>query len=226
MGFSVQTVVGPQKLVDGPYPNSSLRQATDGGLYIQQAHGKYYEQAIRGNIYYDSIPVAGIVIAVAGSGNVASLIFNPLGLFVVVEQIRAELTYISGANVPGGFAYYQVGPSSGAATGGLIATLVTPAAPVNANVGNTPVKSAAHQFYVGASTFAATPTYLKASRMSLFTGAAATAWTPFMLWEDFDGGFNVPSGYAVQFCSAQANATGKFSGTWTVLENSWTQPSS
>lgn len=229
MGFSFQSVVGPQKLTDNTYPNSTFRQTSDAALYVQEGHGKFYEQALRGNVYYDNIPVAGIVITgpQAAAGVVCPQVFNPLGAGLVVEFIRLEITYISGNNVPGGFVFYQRGPAAGAATGGLIASLVTPVTPVNANISAIPTKSAGHQFYVGQSTFTTSaPTYLKASRMSMFTGLASTATNPFMLWEEYDGAFIAPNGYLVCFNSAQANGTATFAGTWTVAENSWSQPSS
>ncbi len=220
MGFQLQGIVGPSYLSDGTLANANVRVARDGSLVTQESHASYWEQWARGNVWYDNIPVAGIVITgpQVAAGVVCPQLFVPLGgtNSPVLEVVRLNLTYVSGNNVPGGFGFYRQGPVSAAATGGLILTLVTAAAPVNAKT--FAAAGSWHAFYVGQSTFTGNPVYCRSSKISMLTGVAATAVAPFTLSEEYYGDFGIPNGYLVSFNTVQANGTATFSGGFVTVE--------
>lgn len=219
MGFALQTAVGPQKLADSTYQSASLRQSGDGMLVVTEGHGKYYEQAIRGNVWFDSIPLAGIVLATMGTGNLCLIEWNS-SPFYTDEIVRLELSYISGANVPGGFAWWYLNAGYVIGTGAPMATFVTPGTSVNANMNGSIVKGVTHRYAYGASTYpTVTPTFYKSASLSMLTAAAASTGDPFQLVENYDGVLNMPPGIALVFGPAQANGTGTFTGAITLIEN-------
>jgi len=217
MGFALQTAVGPQKLADATYQSSSVRQSGDGMLVVQQGHGKYWEQAIRGNVYADSLPLAGIALTTMTSGNLTLIDWNASALFTD-EMVKLEMSYISGANVPGGFAWWYLNAGFAIGTGAPIATFVTPGTPVNANINGSIVKAPTHRFAYGATTFGVAPTFMKSASMSMVTALAATANDPFTIIELYDGTMNMAPGMAYVFGAAQASAT-VWTGAITLIEN-------
>jgi len=61
MGIQTEGQVGPQVLTDGV--QAPLRQGKSGEQIIQQLHGRYYEQTLRGNVYSDGLAVVTAITA-------------------------------------------------------------------------------------------------------------------------------------------------------------------
>ena len=137
MGFrpDVQVVSGGNNVYSGQQSNYSQRVTPDGGLLVNEFQGKFAEAWRTGLMFHDMSVIAGIVITgpQAAAGVVCPQLFVPLGgtHSIWLEVVSLDLTWLSGNNVPGAFGWYSRGPSAGAATGGLIATLVTPATTTN-----------------------------------------------------------------------------------------------
>jgi hypothetical protein len=218
MGFMPAMVAGTQKISDGPLGAGSFRVANDGALVVCENHGKFYEQMIRGNVYFAGTAAAGATVVASASGAVGILYWNKSGGAVLVqdEVARLEIGYISGANVPGFYAWFYLYAGANIGTGAPIATVVTAGNVVNALLGGSPVKAPNVICYIGASTWAGFA-YLKATRMSMFTGLAATATTPFQLWEDYDGVLGMPAGMALQL-NNNAAQTAVIAATATIIE--------
>lgn len=81
-----EVLVGIQKVADGIITKS--RGTSDGAQVVQEMHGKYYEAALRGNIWTASTVIAGVVIPVAAATlNSKFTLWNPSGSGVNVELL-------------------------------------------------------------------------------------------------------------------------------------------
>jgi len=222
MGFKPDVLVGAQKLSDGPQTNFSPRYDPDGGQVVVENHGKYWEQLIRGNVSFAGTAAAGATVVASASAAVGILYWNQ-GVGAAFDEIaRLETGYISGANVPGFFAWYYLKGGANIGTAAPIATLVTAGTIVNGLLGGSPIKTPGYVCYIGASTWTGFA-YLKATRMSMLTGVAATAVAPFMLWEEYDGTLGIQPLFALQLNHNAAN-TAVMSYSATIVENLWTSP--
>ena len=86
--------VGPSVLTDG-IGTQPFRQGRLGEQIVQQLHGRYYEQAMRGNLYSIScVPTAlsAATIALTASGQPIVGIWNPLTSAVNAVILQASLT--------------------------------------------------------------------------------------------------------------------------------------
>jgi hypothetical protein len=231
MGFRPDASIlsSGNNVYSGQISNWPYRATPDGGIVVNEFQGKWAEAWRTGLMFYDTCVAAGIVLSgpAVNTGVLAPTLFVPLGgsHTIWLEIVSLDLTYLSAANVPGGFAWFSAGPSSGAATGGTILTLVTAATMTNLSTLVTATTATGagniHQAYMGQSTFTASPTLFRSSSVTMFTGVAATAVAPFQLREVYDGSLNIPNGWLFQFCTAQANGTAKFLPGLTVVEH-WT----
>ena len=116
--------VGPQTNSDGANP--PLRQGKTGELSVANLHGRFYEQAVRGNIYTGGISNTALVAANAiATGLTATAqpvigLYNPSTSLVNLVILKATVVMTAIANTavaPGGFAWvYSVG-NSGVSTG-------------------------------------------------------------------------------------------------------------
>jgi hypothetical protein len=223
MGFPIQAIIGNSHLADGSNVNLAPRYTNEGAAVIQQGHGKYFEQAIRGNVSYGGTAAAGAVLAATTSGNIGALYWNKAsGAVQVMDEIaRVEYTMPLGAQVLGSFNWYYLNAGSNIGTAAPIATLVTVGTIVNALLGAAPVKTPAYVCYVGASTWTAAGgavgfVFLRVAPISLWAGAVNTTTAPaYILWEDYDGTFIIPPGMAVQL---NGTGTTNVGVTATVVE--------
>jgi hypothetical protein len=205
----VEGRVGPARLTDSQ--EAPLRMGNSGELITQELNGRYYEQALRGNVYIMSTAAAGIaLITTATTGNHPS-IWNPAGSGVNFIPIRMTLGYISGNNAPGslGF-YYTLSAGSAIGTAAPVVTW-TNVAPVNALIGSS--KASLTRWAPAVNTYVAAPTWFMTNGISLFTGVATTAVAPFSLNYEFDGTMVIGPGTVVSLCSLQATTTSLFTVT-------------
>src|SRR3990167_5447341 len=164
-----QLAVGPQTKSDGTF--GFLRGNKGGAIVVQQHHGKYYEQASRGNVYTGNSASGGIAIIVPGTGGGHPTVWNPQGSGVNCSIIRAELSWVSGVHAPGAFEWaYTANAGSAAATGSPVAT-ATKVASVSQLVGSGNV--GAVYWSPTTNTFTAAPVFFRALGAGLKTGAAA-----------------------------------------------------
>jgi len=187
-----------------------------GELIVQELNGRYYEQALRGNVFIYSTAAAGLALIVAAiTGNHPS-IWNPTGSGYNFIPISMTLGYVSGNNAPGSLAlFYTANAGSAIGTAAPVVTW-TNVAPVNALIGGG--RASAMKWSPAISTYTAVPTWLCTLGISLFTGVAATATTPFQLRYDFDGTVVLPPGNALHLTSIQATTTAVFTVTIIGME--------
>lgn len=77
--------VGEQVLAQGA--SGPLRQESGGGVVVTELHGRYYEQALRGNLYVAQAIVTAPVIYTTAAGTGGPLIWNPPGSGVNVVPV-------------------------------------------------------------------------------------------------------------------------------------------
>lgn len=80
-----QGLVGPQIAADGTNP--ALRQGRSAELVVTELHGRYYEQAFRGNLYVAQAIITAPVIYTTAAGTGGPLVWNPPGSGINVVPV-------------------------------------------------------------------------------------------------------------------------------------------
>ena len=207
MGFRPDLQAGPQYYTDGSVQSGqSLRAARDGSLVMQESHGKWYEQLMRGNIFNAEVAVGGIaLITTATTGNAPTL-WNPTTpKGYNAEFARLTLSRLSGTDAPGPLGWYSTAPAGSAiATGGPIATF-TKVAAANALVGA--AADAIMSWAPAINTFVAAPVYYHTAGIYLFTGTVAAVIAEIAIAIDYDGEMGVAPGSALSLTTQAATTT-------------------
>ena len=182
----------------------------NGAAKVQQIHGKYYESSRKNRLYVATSATGGIALIVAATTGGHPTLFNPLGSGRVLSVVSLALGYVSGANAPGSLAWNTVvNAGANAATGSSSPILTATKVPVISSLVGGPVDSKA-LWAPTVNTFTAAPVFYRPIKLSLFTGLAATATTPFIWGEDYDGTLNVAPGSAICLVTQQATTTALF----------------
>lgn len=176
MSTKIYGQVGP--IVAGDSTNVPFRQGKSAEAIVTELHGKYYEQAYRGNLFV-ATQTAGVTLAtVAGTAPSFSL-FNPAGSGKYLSLIRWDMVLTVAAATPVIGAYMltvNTNPSAAATTG----TAVTPTPGIvgaTASAVGKPLTSA---------TLPANPTLYRAF-VNHLTGAITTIPNMPAFTIDFDG---------------------------------------
>ena len=201
MGFRLDGFVGYNSMADGNQAAALTRFARDGSLVVAESHGKFYEQASRGNMYCALSSSAGIAL-IAVAANIPTL-WNPQGSGVNLEVVRLELGWVSGACSPVALNWDFLNPAGAAvATGAPIAT-ATFITPVNMLVGAGKVSQA--KFAAAAITFTTNPAFLMPTGIGVGTGAPTVV--PSIVSKDYDGSLVLPPGSAISLVSQAGTTT-------------------
>jgi hypothetical protein len=75
--MQIESQVGPQLLSDGSV--TALRLGRTGEQVVTELHGKYYEQAVRGNVFWATMTAGVILPAVGATAANAMTLANPAG---------------------------------------------------------------------------------------------------------------------------------------------------
>jgi len=200
--------VGEQALSNGLSSDTSDRKGRGGDLIVSQLHGKYYESARSGRLWYGSTASTGIALIVpATTGNHPTL-WNPSGSGVNISIVRVELGYVSGNNAPGPIEWALTqNTGSAIATGGPIATFTQVASLPGLIGGGGDSKG---RWAPAVNTYTAAPVFTRTASLNLFTGVAATAVAPFTLFREYDGDLVMAPGNALSLCTQTATTTSVF----------------
>ena len=176
MEVIIQGQVGP--VIAGDSTSPAFRQGKTGELIVTDLHGRYFEQAYRGNVYV-ACQTAGVLLAtVAGTAPSFSL-FNPASSGVHLSVIRWEMVLTVAAGTPVIGAYMltvNTNPVAAATTG----TAVVPTPGIiggTSNAKGRPLTSA---------TLPANPTLYRTLAQH-YTGAITTIPNMPAFSIDFDG---------------------------------------
>ena len=175
MAIEAQFRVGPIVAADGTLQDPRLGKA--GEVIIQDAHGRFFEAAYRGNLYIASQLVTGVAPGTALGTAPPLTLWNPPGSGKIGVITKASLGYISGTLGAGAIVYATNLQPSAAPSGG------TAILPINAQIGNP--TSCQIKAYTG-STVAATQTVVRPV-WSMGPALATTAVFPFLVEAIADG---------------------------------------
>ena len=173
---------------------------------VSDLHGKYYEQALRGNLWYASTVVAGLAVPISSTTAPTVMLWNPDQSGVNAVLGRFTASYVSGTSVA-----TSIGLSFAARAGSITAT----AAAITAFADNV----------VGTNTFnglfgkGGTPKVRNSSQGTNTVTAgtwfktmlgesaliATTAMNPYGATYDFDGEVIIPPGVAIWVTGAAAS---------------------
>jgi hypothetical protein len=94
--MTLRAEVGPKTFPDGFVPDS-LRLGHAGEMIVQQLHGRYYEQARRGNLFMAQAIVTAPVIYTTAAGTGGPLLWNPptSGVNAVILAVSMGITVVS-----------------------------------------------------------------------------------------------------------------------------------
>lgn len=211
MAITIQGQTGPQAVSDGI--QIPPRMGRGGELVVTEYHGKYYEQAYRGNVYTAASGSTGNVLVGSTQASVqAFTLANPAGSGKNLSLIRLEVTLATapGTAVVGG---YGLAVNTNTVAAAVTGTATTP---VSAVVGsnNQPVGKA-----LTAATLPAVPTLFRAFATKFSTSAGTNNGqflAPFTI--DFDGSVILTQGSAISVCQLggtdTTNAAVVCSMTW------------
>jgi hypothetical protein len=199
MAQQIQGVVGPQYLADGVPGVPSLERT--GGFRIVQAHGRYHEAVMRGNVYtYGLLAVCTFGTALTATMVTLSLT-NPAGSGKNLSILRGTATVVTSSTAGSLVWAACVNPVAAAVVHG------TPGIAYNCLLGsgNKPVG-----LVDSASTLPAAPTML---RPMAFGPVTATATTGSII-DTVDGEFVLTPGTAITIQGLTIVGTGLLSITW------------
>jgi hypothetical protein len=178
---------------------------------VGNLHGKYAEQALKGNLWYTSTVVAGLAIPINTTTAPLVMLWNPTDSGV--DAVLGKFTAAQASGTPAGGAIglmtvsTLVSVGSNIATGNLITAFaqdVTGTNRFNArlNSGSSPKVKSSSQ---GTNTITA-GTWVKSLGLALHAVVATTATTDApMLTYDFDGDFVLSPGVAIYLASNVAS---------------------
>ncbi len=196
---------------DGATGNVNLGRANE--LIIAELHGKYLEQAYRGNVYYASTATAGVVLPVfvATTMTPTYSIWNPAGSGKLLVPIVTLLGWTATTAALGTFIWIastNAGDriSAAGATGASpISTFGTLTAPVNAYLGSGKVSQM--RFSASGSTTLLTgqPVFYRNTGVTtLVTTATSTTQPWWTARDDWDGTGIIPPGNAIHLVGSTA----------------------
>lgn len=183
--------VGPQILSDGV--GQAFRQSRSAELVVTELHGKYYEQAYRGNVFWATM-ATGVILPAPGAtaANPISL-YNPIASGKNLSLIAFDMifTVIPGTPLTGLYGLYvNNNPTAAAVTGTTLAPIALPLGSGSTSVAK-PLTT---------STVPVAPTLMKLVAQKV-TGEVATVvpnpGLPAFHVGDFDGAFLIGPGCAV-----------------------------
>jgi hypothetical protein len=192
----------------GPLPTASIASGSGAigmgkqtDAWVSEVHGKWYTQAVNGNVFHGSTLVAGTIIPISTATAATFALYNPLGSGVNLELIAYEL----GISVVTVIAT-PIGLGFSSSVGGAVAV---PTSPTSLTVRNGLLgagKAPQAQLYSVATVVATT--YFKT--LFNFTATNATAGNglgPASYKYDFDGTLLMPPGTLIQTCGLVAPST-------------------
>lgn len=199
MPISYGIVNPPSNISAADGTNLPILQGKAGEQMVSELHGKYYNQAYRGNVYWGSTALAGVTLPILSSTSPTFVLWNLQGSGKNLSLIRCQITPTTAMTTASGYGYAFV-PNAGAAIGTaapfsaftqITATRGPCLVPATAGQGN----SAA--LLASAATLTTAATQFRSNGMSSGTGAITVPASQPVLSEDFDGTLILPPGTAM-----------------------------
>ena len=187
---------------DGATVTANFGRSND--LIVSELHGKYFQQAYRGNVYYASTATAGVVIPIASTLTPTYSIWNPAGSGKLLVPIVTLLGWTATTAALGSFVWQATtNAGSNISTTAPFVAFGTGSA-VNANLGS----GKASQMRIGSggtTTLVAASTFYRGTGVSTTPTTAATSVAPWWIArDDWDGSGIVPPGNAIHLMATTA----------------------
>ena len=206
--------VGPlSNYQDNSTPDALLGKA--GETITSDLHGKWYQQAVRGNVYYMSTVAAGLAVPIETTTAPLVMLWNPAGSGKNAELIRFSAAQVSGTSVgtPVGL---QGIINAGASTAGTSAISVFARNVFNTNTYNAvlggPNNSVMNSSSQGTNTITAVTRWLHTMFGTSAMVSTSQTNNPVVVNYDFDGTLILAPGTAV-FVAATAASVALFAQT-------------
>lgn len=212
----IQGQVGQTAALDGTQTN--LRQGRTGEIILSQAHGRYYEQTSRGQLFTLTLSAtttgiaAGNLLGAAAAASTNFAIWNPIGSGFNLSITKVMVGLISGTLATGPL-YHAVIQTSNP----TINTVSTNGVAYNNLVGG---KSPVARYVAVAAGTALTggsaPVVLRTMNLTFSAAAFAAAAGASTLADLPDGDLIIPPGYGwvPQFSAAGTSVLNSYSVTW------------
>lgn len=190
-----QKLVGPQALGDGVTGEGRIGRT--GEQVFSGVHGRFYEQAKRGNVYSGATAVSGVAPGTAIGTTAAFALYNPLNSGFDLVILKASMSYLSGTLGIGfvNWIMHTAAVQAGAAVTGTAISVVRANGQNGVGVGK-PLTTATVVAGVLTRLFANLPPML-----------ATSVLAPWRLDDDVDGALVVPPGAAVSLQATAAAGT-------------------
>lgn len=165
------------------------------GTPVSQLHGKYFQQAVNGNVYVGNSAVAGAVVPIYSNTTQQYGIMNPAGSGKYLVPISVEMAYIDTTAAAGGLCIgYLKNAGSEIATGNGGVTAATTATPISMRLDG----PASSMKFMSAGITTAAPSLLMPLGINQLVVTATEKGVPFdTLHYEFDGKLVVPPGNAI-----------------------------
>jgi hypothetical protein len=176
----------------------------EGEQVAVELHGKYYEAARRGRLFFQSVTSLGVAVPIATTTAPILTLWNPTGSGKNAVLVRLSLAYVSGTTVAGGIGLnWTAGAGSSVGTGQVF-TAFNNVTPANAllGAGNTSVMNSSN---AATNTLTTAMTKFIALGLSEYAAVAASAIDQTSLIYDFDGTVVVPPGVAIAVVASAAS---------------------
>lgn len=209
----IQGQVGQTAVLDGTQTN--LRQGRTGEIILSQAHGRYYEQTSRGQLFTLTLSAtttgiaAGNLLSAAAAASTNFALWNPVGSGYNLSITKVMVGLISGT--------LATGPMYHAVIQSTLPSIASVGAAYNNLVGGkTPVAryvaSAAGTTLTGGSA----PIVLRVMNLTFSAAAFAAVAGANTLADLPDGDLIIPPGYGwvPQFSGAGTSVLNAYSVTW------------
>ena len=193
-----QLQVGPPSAAsigDGTVVGALGGQQAD--MIVSQLHGKYYTQAVRGNVFYGGTAGAGVVNTIFSNATfVGLLLWNPEGSNKNLSLIRCNVGINAQASTAAsGWGYAWINNAgAGLATAAVVSAFTTVTATRGPAICATGGQGASVALVGSGATFTTALLWGRAASYGTSTGAITVETGPVRLTEDFDGMTIVPPG--------------------------------
>lgn len=179
--MEIENQVGPQILADGVAGVPRLGRAGD--TIGSDLHGRYYEQAYRGNVFFAASQAATAWSVALNATHTGLVVSNPAGSAFNLVMLTASFAL---SVAPAAIA--SIGLFAGFAAAGIVAH-TTPLVPMTTLISTT--QATGRGKADGAATLVGTPTWVT-QMIGGFTAAALPSTTPSVI--DLGGVFVIPPG--------------------------------
>lgn len=189
---------------DGTTITANAGRAND--LLVSELHGKYFQQAYRGNVFYASTATGGVVIPIASTLTPTYSIWNPAGSGKLLVPIVTLIGWTATTAALGSFLWTATTNAGSSISSTAPFVAFGTGTPLNANLGSGKV-SQMKLASGGTTTLVAAAIVYRETGLSITATTAATAAAPGWQWRDeWDGAGIVPPGNAIHLMATTAIA--------------------